>query len=906
MTRDKAIRSIVWCLLRHADVPDAAVAAARILQHSLGDGSERQMTFTNLLRAAGLFAKDDDGYFRRYLDVGVPANESLLSVPQPNCLLTFPVPAEPRMRIAYSVFSGLLLKYLYQCYSVMPVEVKEGMAHLVASQQIPNDDDLWNEFKKSSFVASAVAEGLEATLGAIGNIGGIELTETMTDSALLDACLSVLPQFGNKFQSQGGMRLDFYFTQDVNDWLSENDSKENISDESLTDLWRQGWDESEARRREVAKQLAVRIVREVDQSQPLPFRTLRALWTGEGSGKSRKPGRRDGLPKATGEDTRLGKDVDDRVSELLHRLDTKRCDTRRLHLWVRSKTNTPKWQEKAQEIQKAVQVALASKAKNKLVEIDITSLVNSLVEEFQRQALVPALRKEPAKHRREVQSATQQTVQLCLAIRLAAAFGEKAPIMIFDWRVATLQRVPQSGEWILRFLKKRKPIGGKRIVEVHPLGSIEYLPVGKTTGCRAPFQCLVLSNGPSSTTSDPLLSGQRCIVCGSSGDLLAGAKSFLPEAKKRHYETPSREESPSLCSNCAFIAYLSSIYPSSDLSIVEFPADNFLELFALYENLQGVSALVALKYINRVASMSVLPNRYLLLSHRDSRGRMDGKAQVYLQLRQQSHLLRHTDRPMRVQIEGNIPQMWSEILPYVPIGLGHFKELPPYYEVQDSARKGFAYEVIRALQMGEPYKAVYIAAKYADDKGHPFERRVFAKNLKAYEEFVIEYRQVLAKSLGGEAVSVEIYQDIADFSDYLFALLLPLVRREAQGGSSVSGIARKYTDLILREFGEGMAGKFLYTVCQEVDSAERNGDGWVKHITFAKLYGGSPDTKGKKSEDIAQAWEEFRNSHPVQLEVRLRDYQDKHGAQPALWQKFLREVQARTLALLMLNVRQRA
>jgi hypothetical protein len=208
--------------------------------------------------------------------------------------------------------------------------------------------------------------------------------------------------------------------------------------------------------------------------------------------------------------------------------------------------------------------------------------------------------------------------------------------------------------------------------------------------------------------------------------------------------------------------------------------------------------------------------------------------------------------------------------------------------------------------MGEPYKAAYVAAKYADDKGHAFERRVFTRNLKAYEKFVLEYRQVLAKSLGGEAVSVDIYQDIADFSDYLFDLLYLLVRREAQGGSSVSGIARKYTDLILREFGEGMAGKFLYTVCQEADSAERKGDGWVKHITFTKLYGGSPDTKNKKPEEIAQVWEEFRNSHPVQLEVRLRDYQGKHGTQPALWQKFLREVQARTLALLMLNVRQKA
>lgn len=383
---------------------------------------------------------------------------------------------------------------------------------------------------------------------------------------------------------------------------------------------------------------------------------------------------------------------------------------------------------------------------------------------------------------------------------------------------------------------------------------------------------------------------------------MASAKSFLPEAKKRHYEAPTREDSPSLCSNCAFIAYLSSVYPSSDLSIVEFPADNFLELFALYESLQGVSALMALKYINRVASLSVFPNRYLLLSRRDGQGRMDGKTQVYLQLREQTHLLGYANRPMRVQIEGGIPQMWSEIQPHIAIGLSHFRELPPYYETQDSARKSLAYEIVRALQGGQPYKAFYVAVKYADDAGHPFERRVFTRNLKTYEEFVSDNRKALAQSFGGgKTMCDDIYQDIQAFSDYLLDLLRPLVQREVQkSGSSVSGIARKYTDLIQREFGEGMAGKFIYTVCQEANSAERDGDRRVKRCIRTKLYGDRPDTQGKTDSKKAQAREESRKSQPVQLEVRLKKLCDKYGKQPIVWQKFLREVRARTLGLLML------
>jgi hypothetical protein len=577
---------------------------------------------------------------------------------------------------------------------------------------------------------------------------------------------------------------------------------------------------------------------------------------------------------------------------------------------VKSKLKKPQGSDLLKQTVAATQTATTAGLSSKPITLDdATGLVNDIVAEFQAEAVVPALRQQVAGHNQEVRSAIQQTVGLCFATQLAAELSEDSPVSIFGWRASTLRRVPTAQEWALRFLKKRKPAGAKRMVEIKPFGDIERVAMNETEVYRAPFQCFALDKASSFTLPDSLLSDQRCIVCGANLDLLAGAKSFLPEAKKRHYETPTRDESPSLCSNCAFIAYLSSVYPSSDLSIVEFPADNFLELFALYESLQGVSALVALKYVNRVASMSVLPNRYLLLSHRDGKGRMDGKAQVYLQLREQTHLLKYVDRPMRVQIEGGIPQMWSEILPHVPIGLSHFKELPPHYETQDSARKGFAYEVVRALQMGQPHKALYIAARYAETRSaegnkRPSERQVFSKNLKAYEEFVFKHSQALAQSLGGKNVSDDIYRDIADFSDYLFDLLHPLVRREAQkSGSSISGISRKYTDLVLREFGEGLAGKFLYTVCQEVDAAERDGDGWLKHQAFIHLYGGRPDTKGKSDEERAKAWEEFRQTHPVQLEVRLSESRSNHGAQHAIWQKFLREVQARTLALLMLNVR---
>ena len=812
MTRAEAIRKIVWCLLRHADEPDVAAATASTLQGYLGERYEQQIAFTNLLRAAGLFAKDEDGYFIRYRNSGTARKAEFLEIPEANYLLSFPVPVETRMRIAYSVFSGLLLKYLYQTYGVVPIEVNEGVARLYAECELPNEDTLWAEFKSSPDVVKAVAEGLEATLGAIGKtIGGIDVTETMVETALLKAFLSVLPRFERKFQSQGGMRLDFYFTSDV---------------------------------------------------------------------------------------------------------DAKRRNTRDLHEWVKSELDNREHRDWINNAILTIRDALSSSTDNRPLELNAAQLFDTIEQKFRDQTLVPALRKNIEDHNREVRGAIQRTLELCLALRLAQEFQDQPSLVIFNWSVKTLRRVPREKEWALRFLKKTKPTGTRTLLKAEPLGTIEYLDISKIQTDHAPFQCFRIGEKALSATTE-LSSTQRCIVCGSSLDLLAGAKSFLPEAKKRHYETPAREESAYICSNCAFIAYLSSIYPSSDLSIVEFPADNFLELFAVHEHLQGISALVALKYVNRVASLSIFPNRYLLLSHRDGQGRMDGKTQVYLQLRGQRHLLQHMDRPLRVQIEGSMPHMWSEIAPHVAVGLSHFRQLPSYYETRDSARKGFAYDVVRALQEGKPYQALYVAVQYTYGeerrvkKGRVKQRRAFerqqvlTKDVATYETFINQYRQPLAKSLGGRTMDQNIYQDIKEFSDYLLALLHPLVRREVQkSGSSVSGIARKYTDLIQREFAEGMAGKFLYTLCQEADQAERDGEGWVKHNTFTQLYGSSPDTKGKTGEEVANAWDEFRQTHPIQLEQKLAHYYSKYGKEHAAWQKFLREVQARTLALLMLNVRQ--
>lgn len=906
MNRSESIQRIVWCLLNHTEHPEIAVATAETLKDSLGIGNEGQITFTNLLRAAGLFAKDDDGYFMRYRRGEVIPDESLLKLPPSNCLITFPVPTEPRMRIAYDVFAGLLLKYIYQTYDAVPITVGEGIAELCLSSPLSkNAKSLWEEFRRSDMIYQALKDGLPSSLDAAKQesrrgIGAISVTETMTQSQLLAVLVNSVIESEEIFQDNGGKRLHFYKKTDIQRWFAEEAIP---TDKDLDELWHEGLTQSNTIH-ETGKKLAACIVLVNTQTPIMAVRDFGQAW-----GQTRRPR---GSDKAQREQI---KKITEVIMRLTGRLDTQRKGIRDLHQFVeQALMNEIAFLDSIQRAKQQVELVLSPNNNDAAAStpIDLSTFCTNLETDLMQNVVITKINDV------EPRTAIKESVKACFCCSLARALDWNTNVLIFGWQADTL-RIFEDKKATMRFINKRKSTKGKKVLDVTldtrvkrnrkvlEIDRIEVLKDVPKPELDPPFNLFAVDAFPQSTTMITVQTENRCIVCGTSSqnELLKGAKSFLPETKKRHYDTPSRTPvEPQICSNCAFIAYLSSIYPSADLSIVEFPADNFLELFALYESLQGISALQALKYVNRVASLSVLPNRYLLLSHWDGRGKMDGKAQVCLQLREQAHLIKDIDRPMRVQIEGSTPQMWSEIAPHIPIGLSHFKALPPYFETKDSTRKGFAYDVIRALQTGQPYKAFYAAAKYAVDRGHPFERQVFTKNRKVYECYICQHRQELAKSLGGETVSNNIYQDITDFSDYLFDLLHPLVEREVRNsGSAVSGISRKYTALILREFNEGLAGKFLYTVSQEVDSAERKGDGWVKYNTFTKLYGGSPKTKGKTAEETAQAWDEFRQSHPVLIEAYLQEYRCKHGAQYAIWQKFLREVQARTLGLLMLNVR---
>jgi hypothetical protein len=947
MNRQETIGRIIWSLLAHADMPHEAVAGALNLKARLGDHAERD--FRNLLRAAGLFARDDDGFFIRYVSSAC-AKSDLSALPSPTHLLTLPVPVEPRMRIAYSVFSGFLLKHLYQCHGTVPLQVAEGMALLWAPEQPPdpatplpcNADQLWQEFRESRLAEDALKDGIEAMLSAVRAIGSIALTDSLCHGAVFPALLNLLPRHERNFQSQGGMRLDYYSEGTIQRWKCElaiaADSSHTV--ESLWTQWLNGSDAVDT-----GKEIAGLIVKEaLNAAKPMAFRYARGLWRGEGGGTTRKPGKRDALLfSKTGDknaETRR-KDLDKTIEDALSKLERSRGGTRDLDDWVARTSAGNKHHlilissiaslltpvNSIQSGSRSIPLANAGEVVDapsdsfrkrrrceRFLQTRIMKVVDALSDSFRKSALVSFLNREDTRSLREVKAAVSETYKNVVAWNLSR-FIHRDDIAIFGWPVSVLRNVSEQSRFALRFISKDGPSRTKTVLRVPPFGNIT---LATTQVSRSPFGITALQDHIARERSPEiatvtLASGPRCIVCGSSSDLLKGAISFLPESKKRWYESPTKFEEPKLCSNCAFIAYISAIYPSGDSSVVEFPCDNFLEMFALHEHVQGLSGAVALKGLNRVASLAILPSRYVLLSKNSRQGQIDSKTQIYLQLRHHTPLLRRLDRSMRVQAEGSQPNFWSEIHPHVAVGLSYFAHLPAYYEIGD--RKITGQRITRALLDGRPFAGLYLAAQahMPEDGGFGWERSILPRGIQTFErEFIGNtlYAATMALALGGHNMDCNFYADVIDFSNYLLDLLRPLVDREVhQSKSAVSGIARKYTELIARDFAEGRAAKFLYVVAQEVDSAERQStpenEKWksLKWQTMQKLYGESPAVRGKSGEEAAKSWTDFREQHArTLLEERISNLQLKHGKDNGLWSKFLSEVQARTLALLMLNV----
>ncbi|MCL6557354.1 MAG: hypothetical protein K6U74_00875 [Firmicutes bacterium] len=169
-----ALRKAVLVLLKFADRPREATALARALLGS----TLTEPQYRALLAAIGAFAKDNESYFLRYDDIKAPVPNELRSQFESWLAsveaggeafhwLVFRKPNEPRMRAAYEVLAGWVLKFLYQTWDAIPVDYADGQARIWWARPLPSNK-IWDEFMRWFLAShSEVIESNVATLLAI-------------------------------------------------------------------------------------------------------------------------------------------------------------------------------------------------------------------------------------------------------------------------------------------------------------------------------------------------------------------------------------------------------------------------------------------------------------------------------------------------------------------------------------------------------------------------------------------------------------------------------------------------------------------------------------------------------------------------------------------------------------------
>jgi len=169
----------VLALLKFADQPREAIAMARcFLENTLSESQYRA-----LLAAVGAFAKDNESYFVRCDDSQASVDPELknqfnnwIEVVEAGIdlhWLVFRKPNEPRIRAAYEVMAGWVLKFLYQTRGFIPVDYADGQARVWGSQHLPTEKELWEEFIRwfpDDLLESNVSTLLDVISSRIGTL----------------------------------------------------------------------------------------------------------------------------------------------------------------------------------------------------------------------------------------------------------------------------------------------------------------------------------------------------------------------------------------------------------------------------------------------------------------------------------------------------------------------------------------------------------------------------------------------------------------------------------------------------------------------------------------------------------------------------------------------------------------
>lgn len=781
----------------------AAVARAETSWRS-GSGSEAE--FRSILRAAGAFTRDNDGYFLRYREKR--SIEEPEPLPPATHLLVFPVPVEPRMRVAYSYMQGLFLKYLYVEHGAIPREVRQGLAELISEGTLPDADELWTEFLKSGVAESAIAASA-SNWTAGSNIGKQAVDDAFISESYLLGLSKAIAGRPSAFQWQGGDQIPAFRKEDLGE-LADRDALMTREDPEAAE-----------------------------------FRTVNRY---------------------------------------------KEWSTLQIYEWLEKESrNIPEFEELVKQSLRALE------DKGGTQEVSLRAAAERLEQAFKVEFVPRSSRLDWT-----ALAVPKITVYLLLWALVDRFTPPKDGKLTFlGWDLAYLRAMRESFDnaelrGSLKFMDKNNPKkGAKTLVKLVGFeklkAEIRLVKKESDSLSAAPFE--VGGFGESWGEEPSIESGGRvCTVCGKSGELSTAG--ILPESKKRHYDSPQTNNPAEVCARCVQVWSLAPISTADDsYSIVEVPIENFLELFALYESLEGINRLETLKTLNKVSSLSVFPNKYLLLSRSSGKGKMPQVAQYYLQLARQPHFLKRLgDGTLEVIAARDRAKLARE----VSLVLSVLRRLPPYYATS-SEDKVPLMSMINALDRGRPYQALYVAAAQAQEAGRGETQTIF-DGVAGYDGMVGAFDEFFVRRQKGESVSREIFRDVREFSDYLDSILRPIVREEVKGsGSSVSGVARKYTGNITKSFVRVNTADFLYRISSFVEGRERQnpeGEGWIKWTTRKNVYGAGSDNADTEGDRAT-----------LKLEQELERYYDRYAENERDWKTFLEEVEARTLALLLLNVR---
>ncbi len=797
----------IYHLLSGVEDPGTAVRRARA---SWGGSSSG---FRSVLRAAGAFARDNDGYFIRYQrDEG---DAEPLPLPKATHLFVFPVPVEPRMRVAYSYVQGIFLKHLYAKHQAIPIEVRQGWAEIFCEDEasVPEADELWAEFLKSGIAEDAI-EVSASNWTAGSNIGKQAVDDAFVSESYLLGLARAIASRPSAFQWQAGDQIPAFRKEDLPEHLASRDY-----------LMTRGDPEAEE------------------------FRS----------------GNRD-----------------------------KEWSTLQVYGWLEERT------DEVPEFQKLVEDTIQEVEKGEAGEVSLLPAAGKLEALF-REEFVPRSSREDW---------TEMAIPKVTLYLLLWALVDQLPepesgkLNFAGWDLAYLRRLKDSFDspglrGSLKFMEKNQPgrskVLAKQITGFNkPKAEIRLVSGEASSSISAPFELWSLGS-PRTGESGTESGGRVCTVCGKRGDL--STASILPESKKRHYDNPQTNNPAQVCARCVQVWSLAPISTADDsYAIVEVPVENFLELFALYESLEGISRLEILKTLNRVSSLSVFPNKYLLLSRSTGKGKMPQTAQYYLQLAGQSHFMERLG-DLDEDLEVIAAQDRAKLAREVALTLSVLQRLPNYY-ASKSEEKVPAMSIINALDRGRPYEALYVAAAQAHEAGRR-EAQAITGGVEGYDAKVLRFGGFFAHRQKGAGVSREIFRDVRTFSDYLYEILRPIVRREVDDSrSSVSGVARKYTENITKSFVRVNTADFLYRIASFTEARERE-DLRKGSQEGGGLKGGT--RKRVRGTDDQEAGTDAEGAN-LKLERELERYYKLYSDSQRDWKMFLEEVEARTLALLLLNV----